>query len=326
MDDFRTLREKKSGMSQRTEYHYGDVIGPYDDIIFIKEIDPNKGRRRGEFYCNKCNTNFESDISAVKRGKRGCHCPKIKDLSNKQFGKLTVLSFAGISDKTRQSLWKVRCSCEKHTEFIVSENSLTRGNTTSCGCSRTDTYISKAKERMIGKKFGRLTVLRINLDVRYDYDDSYTWDCQCDCPEHNIITVSTSNLIKGKVVSCGCIRSKGEQKIRTLLNKLKINYYQEYSFSDCINPTTRRPLRFDFYLPDFNCCIEFDGIQHFKKQTNGWYTEERFQEAQQRDRLKDQYCLKNRIWLIRIPYWDINKINKDYLFNLLPIKDSKGGA
>lgn len=47
------------------------------------------------------------------------------------------------------------------------------------------------------------------------------------------------------------------------------------------------------------------------------------QENQYRDNIKNQYCKNNGIGLIRIPYWNYNKINKEYLEKLL--KDHKGG-
>lgn len=63
--------------------------------------------------------------------------------------------------------------------------------------------------------------------------------------------------------SCGCLNSKGEEKITQILLKLNIIFYKEYQFIDCINPKTNTKLRFDFYLPDYNCCIEYDGKQHY---------------------------------------------------------------
>ena len=71
-------------------------------------------------------------------------------------------------------------------------------------------------------------------------------------------------LRAGGVISCGCFKSsKGELKISKALKKLKINYENQKSFNNCRNPETNRKLFFDFYLPDYNCCIEYDGEQHF---------------------------------------------------------------
>lgn len=59
--------------------------------------------------------------------------------------------------------------------------------------------------------------------------------------------------------------------------------------------------------------IEFDGEQHFQyiPSLHG-HDYSRFEAQQQRDKEKNQYCLKNNIMLLRIPYYEI-----DNLFNIL---------
>ena len=91
----------------------------------------------------------------------------------------------------------------------------------------------------------------------------------------------------------------------------KISYKMEYTFNDC---KYKKLLRFDFYLPDYNCCIEYDGEQHFKEST---FFREDLKEIQKRDNIKNEYCKQNDIKLIRIPYTDLKRISKDYLFSLI---------
>lgn len=55
------------------------------------------------------------------------------NLTNNQYGRLTVLGYAG-KNKHSASLWRVRCLCGK--EFVTLANSLRTSNTTSCGCAR----------------------------------------------------------------------------------------------------------------------------------------------------------------------------------------------
>ena len=59
--------------------------------------------------------------------------PPLIDLTNKKFGRLTVLEIAG---KTSRGiiLWKCSCSCGNIK--VVSGSKLTIGNTRSCGCYR----------------------------------------------------------------------------------------------------------------------------------------------------------------------------------------------
>ena len=106
-----------------------------------------------------------------------------------------------------------------------------------------------------------------------------------------------------------CYNSFGENKIRKFLKSKKIKFFEEYKFSDCINI---RPLRFDFYLPKKNICIEYDGRFHFemKEDFYGDKAEQVLLENQQRDKIKDEYCFKNNIKLIRIPYWEFENIEE----------------
>ena len=116
------------------------------------------------------------------------------------------------------------------------------------------------------------------------------------CPIHGIFEQKPDAHLY-----CGCKycqESRGERKIRTILKKLKINYIMQKKFSDCKN---KRELPFDFYLPDFNICIEYDGIQHFKSieyfgGING------FEQTVNNDKIKTNYCKENNIQLIRIKY------------------------
>ena len=101
-----------------------------------------------------------------------------------------------------------------------------------------------------------------------------------------------------------CNNSKGEKRILSILNDLNIRFISQYRFDDCRYKNT---LPFDFYLIDYNICIEFDGEQHFKiKECFGGLDE--FIKIKIRDIIKNEYCKNNNIKLIRIPYWKINDI------------------
>ena len=88
------------------------------------------------------------------------------------------------------------------------------------------------------------------------------------------------------------------------LEKNNILFEQEKWFSDCRDV---KPLPFDFYLPDYNTIIEFDGEQHYKQ---GHFTHSHLSYTQAHDVIKNEYCKNNNIRLIRIPYWNINNIEE----------------
>ena len=112
-------------------------------------------------------------------------------------------------------------------------------------------------------------------------------------------------------MKCGCPickSSKGEIEVKRILDEKSIKYIQQKKFDECKNI---RILPFDFYLPENNICIEYDGRQHFEpiKMFGG---NKAFKIRTENDKIKNQYCYDNGIKLIRIPYWE-----KDNISNIL---------
>lgn len=162
------------------------------------------------------------------------------------------------------------------------------------------------------KRFGKLIAM-YPTEKRGGSGD-VVWCCKCDCGNEHYYAGSNV-LLMGKVLSCGCMCSKGEDTIKNILNKLQIRYKTQKTFSGCINPKTNRKLYFDFYLSDYNCCIEYDGKQHFEhdKNNKGWNTKEHLEKTQYLDNIKNEYCKQHSIKLIRIPYTDFDILDEKYI-------------
>ena len=114
---------------------------------------------------------------------------------------------------------------------------------------------------------------------------------------------------KGYLDFLGCETNKksfGERKIKEYLEMNSISFIKEKKFETCkkINH-----LPFDFYLPEYNICIEYDGELHYRSSPlfGGDNTLKRIKSN---DRLKSKWCKDNNITLIRIPYKKKNKIFK----------------
>lgn len=104
---------------------------------------------------------------------------------------------------------------------------------------------------------------------------------------------------------CTSKSSQGEYTISCILDKFNIKYIQQKRFQDCRDT---KPLPFDFFLPDHNCCIEFDGYQHHNIAV--FDTQKSFDKRQEHDKMKTNYCKDKNIKLIRIPYWEYNNIEE----------------
>ena len=148
----------------------------------------------------------------------------------------------------------------------------------------------------------------------YDYSlvkyKLYTIKVVITCKKHGQFLQSPANHIKGHGCPI-CKKSKGETQILNFLINRDIEFTQEKIFKNCRDI---RPLPFDFYLPKYNLCIEYDGEQHFKP-VKHWLGDEGLKDRQRKDTIKNQYCLKNNIDIIRIKFNE-NIENKLLSFNI----------
>lgn len=284
-----------------------ELFGVYKVIGEDKETSKLKSKKYWKCECQKCGNVSSVRTDGLKRLPQSCpKCRYDNDYIGKQFGRLTVIK-KGRTDKNGHIYWICKCQCGNIKE--IAGSNLKEGKTQSCGCLHNEIISTINFIDLTGQKFGKLTVIKRANVIG---NDKVMWLCQCDCG--NTIIVQGNNLKNGHTNSCGCIRSKGELLIRQLLIELNYNFITEYKFFDLPNR------RFDFYLPDINTCIEYDGKQHFKF-INTWHqSKEEFERAKQRDNEKTEYCKKHNIPLIRIPYSDYDKLTIDYLKNI--IKDT----
>ena len=104
--------------------------------------------------------------------------------------------------------------------------------------------------------------------------------------------------------------SKGEKRIEEVLTSLNIYYLPQYTFDGCRDTNL---LPFDYYLPIINKCIEFDGQHHyFPVEFNGISHEkatENHLNTVKHDNIKNEFCQKNNIDLLRIPYFEYKNID-----------------
>lgn len=119
------------------------------------------------------------------------------------------------------------------------------------------------------------------------------------CSVHGSFFQTPSGHSRGK--GCPyCKESKGEIKIKNFLQENSLVFMREHRFPDCKYKNT---LPFDFYIPKLNLCIEFNGKQHYKpiKHFGG---QNYLELTQKRDKIKFEYCKKNKIKLLTIKYND----------------------
>ena len=195
-----------------------------------------------------------------------------------------------------EAYWLCWCDCSKEQEkrplVSVKYSDLARGHTKSCGCYRKEVARNQRRHNLLGYKIGFLEVLE---ETDQTNSRGRLWKCLChNC--NNIYYCDTDTLVQKKVLSCGCLHSKGEFCIQQWLINHNFSFSRQYVFPDL-------PKRFfDFRVELANgnyLLIEYDGEQHTNSNSR-YYSEEQVE----RDKQKDDYCLTNNIKLIRISYKD----------------------
>lgn len=207
---------------------------------------------------------------------------------------------------------KIKIICLEHGIFeLYSRHHITGVNCPKCVRERISHSQRKTNEQFIfnskkthGEKYNYSLVnyVKANQSVKII------------CPQHGIF----EQIPRYHVLGSGCPlckESKGEKQIRLYLEFKKIKFTPQYRFDECKNI---RQLPFDFYLNDYNCCIEYQGEQHYlnKKMFGG---DNKLTYIENNDKIKKDYCFINNINFLIISYKEFKQIKRildDYLSDL----------
>lgn len=142
--------------------------------------------------------------------------------------------------------------------------------------------------------------------------------CKCECGK---IFKTNWGAIKSeqyRCKKCSKCASRGEYKVKKFLEENNILYIPQKKFENC---KVIRSLPFDFYLPNYNCCIEVDGQQHYfpSKFSANEDAIKSFEKRKYYDEIKTKFCKDNNIELLRIDYNNIRRKNNNYI-NILSNK------
>lgn len=277
---------KKANSKHNNKYDYS-LIKDNDNDINLKKVGfficPVHGKFEQKYknhlyygcpYCGnskkKNNEIFEKDAKEIHGNIYDYSLLNYKNNKNRE---KIICPIHGIFYKSYQEHIRLKQGCPKCSRI----------------CDKT-TFIEKAN---------------IVHNYKYDYSLFVYQGCRkystIICPIHGEFKQMPYKHIQGD--GCpSCNSSKGELKIEKNLISKNIRYEKQKKFKNCKN---KNYLPFDFFLPKYNLCIEFDGKQHFDK--NSIYYSNTIKIN---DNIKNKYCKDNNIKLIRISYNEINKIEK----------------
>jgi hypothetical protein len=157
-----------------------DLTGrTFGDLYVIKGVNktirPNAKNEYTIYEC-RCICNKIKNVSAVnllkENGTRSCGCLKIRSnlseelFPGKKFGRLTVIEFS-----MEKELWKFECNCENKTICYYNANRVSRGNTQSCGCLRSETASERASIRNFNNRKYHPSEATAKMIYNRDYSD-----------------------------------------------------------------------------------------------------------------------------------------------------------
>ena len=104
-----------------------------------------------------------------------------------------------------------------------------------------------------------------------------------------------------------CQSFKGEIRIKEYLANNNIEFIPQKEFDGLLGLKNGN-LSYDFYLPQYNFLIEYQGEYH--DGNGGEYIKRKLKRQQEHDRRKREYAKNNKIDLLEIWYWDYDNIEK----------------
>lgn len=252
---------------------------------------------------------FEQEADSHVRG-RGCSkCKGGVKVTKEEFIQKAIKIHGNKFDYSlsdyKNNNTKIKIICKTHGVFEQTSNDhLTGYGCWECG------VIKRAKAKTLNhEEF----VMKANIvhKNKFDYSKLVYKNSRSKveiiCKEHGQFSQRANSHLKGS--GCpSCTESKGEERIKKYLEKNKIVFERQKRFKECKN---KRTLPFDFYLPNENICIEFDGRQHYLP--GGFHKDkESFELLRKNDKIKNDYCSgkDGKPTLIRISHKEYVKIDE----------------
>ena len=150
---------------------------------------------------------------------------KIKDLTGYEFQTWKVLKLSSRKAKGNNVYWLCECQvCHQQKELCGTEIRLGRTGACRHTKKKENNYLKTNQSNSLkikdetNKRYGKLLV----ISFAYTKDSKAYWNCQCDCG--NKIVVKGSSLRNKETESCGCLKSRKEEEVKSILENNAINF------------------------------------------------------------------------------------------------------
>jgi len=190
---------------------------------------------------------------------------------------------------------KMKIKCNIHGWFLQKPYQHYSGS----GCNKCAIIEVHEKQKINFKEFKKRSQLKHGSRYNYseeDYVDIFT-PIKISCEKHGEFYQKPHDHYRGS--GCPkCQSSRGENAVRLILKELDIEFKEQKTFEGL---EYRNKLRCDFYIPNTNTVIEYNGLQHYEP-ISIFGGLKGLEETQKRDVVKYDYLAKNKIKLIIIRY------------------------
>jgi hypothetical protein len=235
-----------------------------------------------------------------KIGCKKCYLEKIKQNLIKEFNLVHKNKFLYPDFKYKSVSQRIKIICPIHGIFF---QSIINHLKSKYGCEKCKTLDTVLKKAEFIKRCEKLH------NYKYDYSNVVIKNVKTPvkiiCPIHGEFRQTPDGHMAKK--GCQhCNESKGELEIAKYLKYNKIKFIRQYKFENCKH---KRILFFDFYLPKYNICIEYQGPQHYKS-IEYFGGKSALRSTRIRDSIKKKFCSNNKIKLICISHKKFNNIHK----------------
>lgn len=297
------IKQFKEKHKDKFDYSKVDYKSSTEKVIIIC-------KKHGEFLqlphvhkrgagCRKCADNL---TSSRQLGGLETYIKRLYRVQPKEF--VDNIDFSEVNFVDQHTIIKnIKCKRSNHT-FDANPCQLPLGH---CCLKCSDTIRIKKYSENFFKNARKIHGLK------YDYSKSVYIDSRTPliiiCPYHGDFSQRPQGHAtdRGAGNHCpSCKSSKGEELIEMWAKQNNIKHVYQYKIK--INNSR---YWFDFYFPEFNLMIEFQGRQHYetipfwdKGDSNALKT------RKQRDKLKKEYCKIHNINFLDIHYSQIDKIDK----------------
>lgn len=284
-------------------------------VLNIESIVKSKKRRILLTIRCSCGEEFKRLWDEAKSAKYATKCPKClliargksrradKDEALREFAKRHYKVIGDMSDFLRNV--PIEVEDEQGYRGVLAYNKMMAGRSFGIFDVRANKSNYMYNANVWAKNNGIGTIVLDFCD-----DKPYTKQgikCRCSCGQEFRTSIRSFQRGKTRCDRCAMSMSKYEREVGDFLTQNNIEYIGEYRINSCKDIVT---LPFDFYIVSCGKLIEIDGQGHYKpchfNQISHEDAQRSYEITVRHDAIKNEYCKKYDIPLLRIPYWEMD--------------------